>query len=546
MKKALLFVAAICFFIAGYTQPNITFRQMVTGLSNPVDVVEENNDSARLFIAEKTGRIRIVKDSTLLIKPFLNVSSLVTSSGERGLLSMAFHPQYAANGYFFIYYTNLNGSVVIARYRRSTPDSADPASATILMTIPKPYANHNGGKLNFGPDGYLYFGLGDGGSGGDPNNNAQNNTTWLGKMLRIDVNDSIAPFYKIPPTNPFFGSTSFKQEIIANGLRNPWRWSFDKVTNDMWIADVGQNLWEEVNVVPFADRLDKNYGWRCYEGTHVYNNTCSAQVNNVYPIFDYPHTDTSGGYSVTGGYVYRGVEFPTLQGYYLFADYVTGNGWLTKSNGAGGWTTTIQHNWLLDISSFGERADGTLYVTQLSGKLYKVIASNTLSVRLVSFNGNESNNRYTLQWTVANEEKGDLYVIEKRSKTNEAFKTISSNKAATDKPSNTYSLKIDLPVDESFFRLKVIAASGQISYSQIVRYAKSSTAYLKAYAVGNVINILPPANTNRIVLIDEMGRVLWQQNKTSLNMVQVPVVGKGVFTVRAFVNGDWEMVRVVK
>ena len=175
MKKALLFVAAICFFIAGYTQPNITFRQMVTGLSNPVDVVEENNDSARLFIAEKTGRIRIVKDSTLLIKPFLNVSSLVTSSGERGLLSMAFHPQYAANGYFFIYYTNLNGSVVIARYRRSTPDSADPASATILMTIPKPYANHNGGKLNFGPDGYLYFGLGDGGSGGDPNNNAQNN-----------------------------------------------------------------------------------------------------------------------------------------------------------------------------------------------------------------------------------------------------------------------------------------------------------------------------------------------------------------------------------
>ncbi len=545
MLKSLLCLTPLFFVANLFAQPVITFKPVVSGLSSPVDVVEEVNDSARLFVVEKTGSIRIVKDSTIKTKPFLNISTLVSRGYEQGLLSMAFHPHYATNGLFFIYYTNIAGNVVVARYNRATPDSANIASGVILMNVPKPFPNHNGGKLIFGADGYLYFGIGDGGSGGDPYNNAQTDTSFLGKMLRIDVNMTSPPYYKIPPTNPFYGSALVKQEIIDIGLRNPWRFSFDKQTNDLWIADVGQDHWEEVNVVPYASRLNKNYGWHCYEATHAYNNSCTAQSNTVFPIFEYGHNDSIGGYSVTGGYVYRGNEFPSLQGYYLFADFAKPHGWLTKSNGNGTWTTTLQTNWIQNITSFGQRSDGSLYVTQLTGTLYKIIASNTLPVRLVTFSGKEKSNKYELSWKVDNETKNDVYVLEKKNQSASTFVQVSSFRAPTDKVFNTYSLEIDKPLQETFFRLKIITAAGQIIYSQQVRYISNGKKTLRALMIQNTLNIYAPQGTQMLEVTDETGKKTWQKNNAISDVCQVPIKQRGVYNVRAFVNGEWQLVRIV-
>ena len=547
MLRPILFLTSFFYFCTTATlaQPVITFKPIVRGLLSPVDVVEELNDSSRLFVVEKNGTIRIVKDSTLITKPFLNITALLSRGGEQGLLSMAFHPNYATNGLFFVYYTNIAGNVVVARYSRATPDSANTASGVILMNIPKPFANHNGGKLVFGADGYLYFGIGDGGSGGDPYNNAQTDTSFLGKMLRIDVNMTTPPYYKIPPTNPFYGNASVKQEIINIGLRNPWRYSFDKQTNDLWIADVGQDHWEEVNMVTYVNRLNKNYGWHCFEGTHVYNNSCNAQPNNVFPIFEYPHNDTTGGYSVTGGYVYRGNEFPSLQGYYLFADYSTTHGWLTKSTGTNGWTTTLQTTWIPNISSFGQRSDGSLYVTQLTGSLYKIIASNSLPVRLLSFAGKETSNQYQLTWQVVNETKDDEYTIEKKSGNTGLFLPVTSFKATADKAFNTYKLLAEQPREETFFRLKIISSAGQTIYSQQVRYVDNGKKIMKAFMVKNTLNIYVPNATKMVNVTDETGRTIWQKSNSASIFFQLPIMQHGIYIVRAFVNDEWQLVRVV-
>ncbi|HEX8279651.1 MAG TPA: PQQ-dependent sugar dehydrogenase, partial [Segetibacter sp.] len=242
MNKYLLALLLCTSSLYVTSQPLVTFDTIVSGLDNPVDIEEVNDSSHRLFIVERTGKIRIWNGSAFSPASFLDVASLITHKhGEQGLLSLTFHPDYITNGYFYIYYTNTSGDITIARYSRSTADIADATSGVVLMTIPKPFKNHNGGNLVFGPDGYLYFGTGDGGSAGDPYNNAQNSSLLLGKMLRIDVNNPNPPYYNIPPDNPFVGSTTTKPEIIALGLRNPWRWSFDKQTGDMWIADVGQD-----------------------------------------------------------------------------------------------------------------------------------------------------------------------------------------------------------------------------------------------------------------------------------------------------------------
>lgn len=374
MKKALFPFLLLIIPVILTAQPAISFETIVSGLSDPVDITEANDNTHQLFIVERTGQIRILKNGRLSSRPFFDASSLITSSGqEQGLLSLAFHPDYSKNGYFFIYYTNPSRAITIARYKRTNDSIADASSGVVLMTIPKRFSNHNGGHLVFGRDGYLYFGTGDGGSGGDPNNNAQNGQSLLGKMLRIDVNTESAPYYTIPPTNPNAKSTTTRGEIIATGLRNPWRWSFDKQTGDIWIADVGQDKWEEVDVVSASNTLDKDYGWSCLEGTHSFKG-CAEKANNVSPILQYPHNMTSGGYSITGGYVYRGSEFPMLQGYYLCTDYVSGNGWLIKADGNGGWKTTMQKSWPSTISTFGEAAGGTLYAASLSGTLYKVVA----------------------------------------------------------------------------------------------------------------------------------------------------------------------------
>ncbi len=555
MTKYLLSLLLFICFERVKSQPLLSFDTVVTGLNDAVDAEEINDSTHRLFIVERKGKIRIWNGSALSPEPFLDVASLITTeNAEQGLLSLAFHPNYISNGHFYIYYTNTSGEITIARYSRSTADIADANSGVVLMTIPKPFRNddifknHNGGNLIFGPDGYLYFGTGDGGSAGDPYNNAQNSNSLLGKILRIDVNNPNPPYYSIPADNPFVGSTTAKPEIIAIGLRNPWRWSFDKQTGDMWIADVGQGLSEEVNMVTPANILNKNYGWRCYEGTLIYGTGCTIEANNVAPVFEYPHDNETGGYSITGGYVYRGAEFPSLHGYYICTDFLTANGWLIKPDGSGGWSTTMQTKWPAGISSFGETANGTLYATTLSGTLYKVVAGNALPVHVASLTGRETGNKYEINWQVQNEETGDIYIIEKRTNLSEPFTEVSRTAAAGNNVSNNYSVKVAFTSGQSYYRLKVISVTGQVTYSRIISANGINRQMLRAFITGtNLMLKLPPATTS-VELFDAAGKSLLKQDTDpTAAQVNIPLatIVRGVITIRALADNEWQVVRVL-
>lgn len=355
----------------------IELESYASGFSNPVAI--EHAGDARLFIIERAGRIRIIDENgATLSTPFLDITSKVDDNpNERGLLGLAFHPDYANNGIFFINYTRNGGDTQVARYSvdAANPNVADASSEEILMTIDQPFWNHNGGHLAFGPDGYLYIGTGDGGSGGDPDNNSQNRQELLGKMLRIDIDNGMP--YGIPANNPFVGDDTTLDEIWAIGLRNPWRYSFDRATGDLWIGDVGQQVWEEITLQPANSTGGENYGWRCYEGTNSYNTGgCGPATDYVDPIYEYSH---SGGHcSVTGGFMYRGCDFPDLYGYYIYADYCSGRFWSLVSDGAGGWTNQVAANYAgFDISTFGEDVDGELYVARVSqGRIYRVKSAN--------------------------------------------------------------------------------------------------------------------------------------------------------------------------
>ncbi|MBI1191773.1 MAG: cadherin [Bacteroidetes bacterium] len=375
MKQVhLLFAAALLVGSSLHAQPNFTLQPFASGLSEPVDITNAGDD--RLFIVEKRGAIQILNARGAKIPtPFLDIDPQVSTGSERGLLGMAFHPEYATNGYFYVNYTNNAGNTVISRFTRSAlnPNVADPASEVILLTVTQPFSNHNAGDLNFGPDGYLYIALGDGGSFGDPGNRSQTKTNLLGKVLRIDV-DSGSP-YGIPADNPFVGDPTYAPEIWALGVRNPWRCSFDALTGDYWIADVGQDDWEEVNVQPASSTGGENYGWRCYEGDEPYNlSGCSSIGTYDFPVFVYPHNFTTGGISITGGYVYRGIGNPSLYGKYLFCDYLSGNWWALEDNGSGGYIITPYGNVQSLISTFGEDAENELYAANLStGQIYKIV-----------------------------------------------------------------------------------------------------------------------------------------------------------------------------
>ena len=299
---------------------------------------------------------------------------LITTGGERGLLSVAFHPNYPTNGFLYVDYTDLNGDTVIARYRVSIdPNVVDPASATILLGIQQPFANHNGGQLQFGPDGFLYIGMGDGGSGGDPLNNAQNLGSMLGKILRIDV-DTRFP-YGIPLDNPFIADPNANLEIWALGLRNPWRFSFDRLLGDLFIADVGESSWEEVNFQQASSLGGENYGWRLMEGNHCFNPSTNCNDGSLtLPVIEYDHS--LGNCSIIGGYRYRGSLFPGLEGVYFYADFCSGRIWGATRDAAGGWTSEQILDTDLLITAFGEDEDGELYLAHFSstnGTIYKVI-----------------------------------------------------------------------------------------------------------------------------------------------------------------------------
>ncbi|HLF63122.1 MAG TPA: PQQ-dependent sugar dehydrogenase, partial [Saprospiraceae bacterium] len=375
MKQLVIVCYLICYVVLnnGFAQDKITLVEVASGFNTPVGLVHVGD--ARLFIVEKDGYIKIM-DTTgqVLPDPFLNIDGKVNSvASERGLLGLAFHPGYPDNGFFFVNYTNSGGHTVVARYVRDSLDSnlGDPMSETILMTVTQPYNNHNGGHLAFGPDGYLYIGLGDGGNAGDPGDRAQNGQERLGKMMRIDV-DGALPF-AIPPDNPFIGNDTILEEIWALGLRNPWRYSFDRLTGDLWIADVGQGAWEEVDFQPFGNAGGQNYGWRCKEGLQNYNTSgCPSPDVFTDPVYVYGHSGLCGG-SVTGGFVYRGSRNPYLFGKYVFTDYCNGIFRSIVIDGEGNVEAEELAN-LQDqqFTSFGEDASGELYVAAINGTIYRV------------------------------------------------------------------------------------------------------------------------------------------------------------------------------
>ncbi len=355
--------------------PSLSFTEIISGLSSPVSITNAGDSSGRLFITLLDGQIMIYDGSQIAPAPFLDISPLIVGGGEQGLLSVAFHPNYESNGFFYVYYTRMaDGALVVARYHVSAdPNIADAGSASILLIVPHAEAaNHNGGQLQFGPDGYLYIGMGDGGTGGA---HAQEGTSLLGKILRIDVNGA-AP-YTIPADNPFVSDATVADEIWALGLRNPWRFSFDSLTGDLMLADVGQNSWEEVNVQPAGSAGGQNYGWPCYEGLHTYGDPagCTKGVLTS-PVAEYEHgASDSNGCSISGGYRYRGSEYPNLSGIYLYGDFCTGRIWGAEQVG-GAWVTAELADTDYGITTFGEGEDGSLYVADyFSGTIYKILAS---------------------------------------------------------------------------------------------------------------------------------------------------------------------------
>lgn len=366
MKKLLFSISVFSSLIVN--SQSINLEEFVTGLTSPVEITNAND--SRLFVVQQDGIIKIIQpNGTINTTNFLNIGSKITFGGERGLLGLAFHPQYSTNGYFFVYYNNLSGNIIVARYNVSStdPNVADPASEKILLNIPKPFDNHNGGSIHFAPDGKLWIITGDGGSGGDPNNNAQNKNVLLGKMLRIDV-DATGP-YNIPPDNPFAGAgVDGADEVWAYGLRNAWKFSFDLTTGNAMIADVGQGAIEEINKMPITT-AGLNYGWRCYEGNNAYNTAgCAAQSTMTFPVAVYNHS--GGKCSITGGYVYRGSQYPSLQGKYFFADYCSSQIGMLDTNNTITWTTPYSGN---NFSTFGEDYQKGLYVADLSnGKIFKI------------------------------------------------------------------------------------------------------------------------------------------------------------------------------
>ena len=362
------------------------------GLDAPLFLTHAGDGSGRLFIVQQTGEIRVVENDKLADKPYLDIANLITYGGERGLLGLAFAPDFKRNGRFYVDYTDVNGNTNIVRYTALDPAGSAPqfSAPEVILRIVQPYANHNGGMAVFGPDGMLYIGMGDGGSAGDPQNRTQNLRELLGKILRIDVegpaaqSSANAVTYDIPGDNPFQfpGATPTDSKLIHRpeiwewGLRNPWRFSFDVKTGDLWIGDVGQSDWEEIDFIPAGTGAGRNLGWNRYEGTHPYppGSAATSTSGLTFPIVEYDHHT---GDAVTGGYVYRGTKYPALQGVYLYGDYENGKIWgLRRADANGVALSSSENALLLDsnlmLSSFGQDADGELYAIDLGGGVYRI------------------------------------------------------------------------------------------------------------------------------------------------------------------------------
>jgi glucose/arabinose dehydrogenase len=512
---------------------SVAFQSRITGLSSPMEVHTAPGDlTNRLFIVEKAGVIRIWNGTSLLPTPFLDISSLVVDNDERGLLSMAFHPQYQANGFFFVYYNDNSGNLTISRYQVSgDPNVANNTANPItpLVSISKPFENHNGGHIQFKPAGginYLYFATGDGGSGNDPNNNSQNPNSRLGKMIRINADN----------TTPTL-------EVMAWGLRNPFRWSFDKLTGDVWIGDVGQDNREEVSFRA-SGASGANYGWPCREGTR--DNSASAPsgldcdtVDNVYvhPVFEYLNPPCCAT-SVFGGYRYRGSAYPQFQGYYMATDYFDGRVWFIRSNGSGGWITSAPQTALpANISSFSETDNGdTIYAVANTGNsIYKLIPTVVTPVSLISFSGITSPGYNDLKWSTVYEENIDRYIIE--------FSTDGRNYseagtvASVNRPDlHTYIFRhvIVMP-GKIFYRLRITELDGSYNYSPAITLGSKEKTGVEVYPTfitSGMVNIVAASPVEKIEIININGQKVVSKNMSNVTgffRIPLPLASKGVY-----------------
>ena len=348
----------------------IGFEPIITGLTGPIGYIDANDGSGRMFVVEKDGRVLISVGGNLLDSPFLDISSMVSTGTEQGLLSIALDPGFAGNGRVFVSYTDTSGDSQIVRYTVSAGDAnqLDPATAITMLSLEQSHPNHNGGDIVFGPDGYLFIGFGDGGGQGDPDGQSQNPSVLLAKILRIDVSGEQEP-YGIPADNPFVDDSSFPPETFAWGFRNPWRFTFDKETGDLWIGDVGESTYEEIDLIP-AGTSGQNFGWSIMEGQECFSDATCDRTGLTLPVDQYTH---DYGCSVTGGYVYRGTAIPDLVGTYLFADYCTGYLWGLVPNGDGTYTATDYIETEMNPSSFAEDVSGELYLLDLNGSVNRIV-----------------------------------------------------------------------------------------------------------------------------------------------------------------------------
>ena len=378
----------MCMIYAFSFSQDIELETFATGFSSPVNVKHAGDD--RLFVVERAGVIKILNSNgNTNATPYLDINSLVINTGgEQGLLAMAFHPNYSVNGFFYVNYINNSGDTVISRFTRNGVDTADSGSELVLMTIPQPFINHNGGDMHFGPnDGYLYISTGDGGNGGDPGDRAQNLTLLLGKMLRIDVDGTSNGNYGIPPDNPFVTNSAVLDEIWSYGLRNPWKFSFDRSNGELWIADVGQSSREEINRVSGTSPGGENYGWRCYEGNSTFNTTGCPPMNTLtFPVAEYTYGGSPFKCSITGGYRYRGTEQSSLNGLYFFADYCSDEIGVVRETSPDVFQLTIEDRFIGEgFSAFAEDSNGELYTVGLDSGTISRIVDVLLSVEEETF-----------------------------------------------------------------------------------------------------------------------------------------------------------------
>ncbi len=518
-RCAILF---LCLFSIGKLiaqAPQLVFQPVLSGLSNPTDLVNAADGSNRIFITQQTGTIKVYNQSFGSLGDFLTVPGMTfTGPGdERGLLSLVFHPDYETNRFFYVWYAVTNAttnitSVHLDRFQtfENNPNLADPSSQRGILSINKPvgFTNHNGAKLNFGPDGYLYIGTGDGGSGNDPFENAQNGNSLLGKMLRIAINNSDPPTYSIPGDNPYVSDPNVLDEIWALGLRNPWRWSFDRLTHDMWIGDVGQGNKEEVNFRAAGSTGGINYGWRCFEGfTATPGVPPCSPTNYVPPIFDYTHS--SGGVAITGGYVYRGTEYPNLVGYYITCDWANGNFWLLHSDGS----NTMQASALRGLTTFGEAENGTLYVTA-GGSVYKVgaVAQAPTPVKLVSFTLRQSDKFNDVNWKTASEFNTREFAVES-SIDRVSFSEVGKVAASQQANGSTYSLRHFTSNNrKQFYRLKSIDNDGTFELSKIISTNSAKEADpIKVHSSGSSMLVELNAPFHSIRIINAYGQEIYRQ-----------------------------------